>query len=78
MNGDTAQFADQTARDGTFVRQRSRFTDRISADGPSGVPAEPGRYHLCFSLACPWVHGQLIERLDWYAPHDRGAAPATS
>ncbi|MBD2358326.1 glutathione S-transferase family protein [Tolypothrix sp. FACHB-123] len=38
------------------------FRDRVSADGSSGFKAEPGRYHLYVSLACPWAHRTLIMR----------------
>lgn len=47
---------------GRFVRQPSRFTDRITADGSSGFPAEAGRYQLYVSLACPWAQRNLIVR----------------
>lgn len=47
---------------GRFVRQRNAFTDRITADGSSGFEAEPGRYHLYVSLACPWAHRAVIVR----------------
>jgi putative glutathione S-transferase len=58
----TAQFPAETAPDGAFVRQRYRFRDRITADGSSGYRAEPGRYHLYVSLACPWAHRTIIVR----------------
>jgi putative glutathione S-transferase len=58
----TAQFPAETAPDGAFVRQRYRFRDRITADGSSGYRAEPGRYHLYVSLACPWAHRAIIVR----------------
>jgi putative glutathione S-transferase len=48
--------------DGAFVRPRYRFQGRITADGSSGYPAEPGRYHLYISLACPWAHRSAIVR----------------
>lgn len=48
--------------DGRFHRQPSHFTDRITADGSSGFPAESGRYHLIVSLACPWAHRALLVR----------------
>ncbi|MBO0774822.1 MAG: glutathione S-transferase family protein [Actinobacteria bacterium] len=48
--------------DGSFARPRYRFQDRITADGSSGYPAEPGRYHLYVSLACPWAHRSVIVR----------------
>ena len=60
-----------TTRDptgGRFERKASAFRNWITADGspgPSGVggfAAEPGRYHLYVSLACPWAHRTLIVR----------------
>ena len=54
--------------DGRFVRKASAFRNWITADGragPSGAdgfPAEPGRYRLYVSLACPWAHRTLIFR----------------
>ena len=47
---------------GEFVRQQSRFRDRVTADGSSGFRAEPGRYHLYVALACPWSHRTVIVR----------------
>jgi putative glutathione S-transferase len=53
---------------GRFVRKESAFKNWITADGspgPSGKAgyrAEPGRYHLYVSLACPWAHRTLIFR----------------
>jgi putative glutathione S-transferase len=46
-------------KDGRFVRQPNRFTDRIGTDE---FPAESGRYQLYASLACPWAHRSLIVR----------------
>lgn len=57
-----AQFPAETAADGSFVRQAYRFQGRFSADGSSGYPAVPGRYHLYVSLACPWAHRAIIVR----------------
>jgi putative glutathione S-transferase len=48
---------------GEFVRTTSRFRNWITADGASGYRAEPGRYHLYVSLACPWAHRTLIGRV---------------
>lgn len=54
--------------DGEFVRYDSQFRNWITPDGspgPSGTggfPAEPHRYHLYVSLACPWAHRTLIFR----------------
>jgi glutathionyl-hydroquinone reductase len=57
-----AQFGAETSAGGEFVRQGNRFTDRITADGSSGWKAEPGRYRLVVSLACPWAHRSVIVR----------------
>ncbi len=48
--------------DGSFVRPLYRFQGRVSADGSTGYRAEPGRYHLYVSLACPWAHRAVIVR----------------
>jgi putative glutathione S-transferase len=47
---------------GEFVRPQSTFRGRVSADGSSGFPAQPGRYRLYVSYACPWAHRTLILR----------------
>ncbi len=60
--GETAQFGRESGAKGEFVRQPNRFTDRVTADGSSGYPAEPGRYVLYVSLACPWAHRSVIDR----------------
>ena len=38
------------------------FRDRITADGSSGFPPEPGRYHLYASYACPFAHRAILGR----------------
>lgn len=59
---------DTTSTGGHFQRDASHFRNWITADGragPTGVggfKAEPGRYHLYVSLACPWAHRTLIFR----------------
>jgi glutathionyl-hydroquinone reductase len=47
---------------GEFVRPAYPFQGRITADGSSGYPATPGRYHLYISYACPWAHRSAIVR----------------
>ncbi len=47
---------------GRFQRQESRFRNWVTAEG-GPFPAEPGRYHLYVSLACPWAHRTLIFRV---------------
>jgi putative glutathione S-transferase len=62
------QWYDTDSSGGEFRRQDSRFRSWVTADGaagPSGsegFKAEPGRYHLYVSLACPWAHRTLIFR----------------
>lgn len=59
---------DTGATKGRFVRSESQFRNWVTADGsagPTGRPgfrAEPDRYHLYVSLACPWAHRTLIYR----------------
>ncbi|HEY6633614.1 MAG TPA: glutathione S-transferase family protein [Rhizobiaceae bacterium] len=53
---------------GRFVRQDAKRRNWVTADGKPGergkrgFKAEPGRYHLYVSLACPWAHRTLIFR----------------
>ena len=62
------QWYDTAASGGRFVRKDSAFRNWVTPDGapgPSGrggFRAEPGRYHLYVSLACPWAHRTLIVR----------------
>ena len=57
-----SQFRAETDESGRFVRQASRFREMVTADGSSGFRAEPGRYHLYVSHACPWAHRTIIVR----------------
>jgi putative glutathione S-transferase len=53
---------------GAFQRPTTKFRSYVTADGragPTGDPdfkAEPGRYHLYVSRACPWAHRTMIFR----------------
>jgi len=64
----TAKGHDTSATGGRFVRQATTFRNWITPDGRpgptggGGFKAEPGRYHLYVSLACPWAHRTLIFR----------------
>ena len=59
---------DTRSTNGKFVRKDAHFRNWITADGSAGASgeagfkAEPGRYHLYVSLACPWAHRTLIFR----------------
>src|SRR5271155_1447520 len=54
---------------GGFVRPTSQFRKWVTSDGApgpngsGGYKAEPGRYHLYVSLACPWSHRTIIFRV---------------
>lgn len=62
------QWYDTDSTGGRFIRSDAQFRNWITPDGrpgPSGTGgfrAEPGRYHLYVSLACPWAHRALIMR----------------
>lgn len=53
---------------GRFEREDAGFRNWVTVDGsagPTGVggfKAEPNRYHLYVSLACPWAHRTLVYR----------------
>lgn len=42
--------------------QKGAFRSRISADGASDFQAEPDRYHLYVSFACPFAHRTILVR----------------
>ena len=54
--------------DGRFIRKDSQFRSWITPDGSpgptgeGGFKAEPNRYHLYVSYACPWANRTLIMR----------------
>jgi putative glutathione S-transferase len=47
---------------GEFTRDASYVDDRITRDGRSGWPVEPGRYRLVVARACPWANRSIIVR----------------
>jgi glutathionyl-hydroquinone reductase len=55
-------------KEGRFIRPAPVFRNFVTPDGSpgrsgrGGFAAEPGRYHLYVSLACPWAHRTLIFR----------------
>ena len=59
---------DTKASKGRFVRSEAQFRNWVTSDGSPGLSgkggfrAEPDRYHLYISLACPWAHRTLIFR----------------
>jgi len=62
------QWYDTKSSGGRFQRAEAPWRDFVTADGKPapgrsrGFRAEPGRYHLYVSLACPWAHRTLIFR----------------
>lgn len=62
------QWYDTKSTGGRFVRSESQFRNWVTADGSAGptgtggFKAEPERYHLFVSYACPWAHRTLIMR----------------
>ncbi len=64
----TDQWYDTAKTGGRFVRTEAAFRRWITPggepgpDGKDAVKAEPGRYHLYVSYACPWAHRTLIVR----------------
>ena len=62
------QWYDTKSTGGRFKRSESAFRNWVTPDGAAGptgeagFKAEPGRYHLYVSYACPWAHRTLIFR----------------
>ena len=62
------EWYDTSKTGGRFERSKSQFRDWVTKDGKPaegrerGFKAEPGRYHLYVSYACPWAHRTLIFR----------------
>ncbi len=60
--------ASWTDSEGRMRRPSSKYRHWVTPDGEpgptgdGGFPAEPGRYHLYVSLACPWSHRTTILR----------------
>ncbi|ARY44041.1 glutathione S-transferase family protein [Brucella melitensis] len=59
---------DTGSTQGRFERSKAQFRNWVTQDGSAdptgegGFKAEPGRYHLYVSYACPWAHRTLIFR----------------
>lgn len=62
----TNDWYDTKSTGGKFERQDASFRNWITADGSAGPSgdkgfrAEPGRYHLYVSYACPWANRALF------------------
>ena len=62
LDSTTSSLGRESADDGSFRRQPSRFRGWVSDDGSSEFPLEAGRYHLYVARACPWAHRTIIGR----------------
>ena len=49
--------------DGEFKKKESSFRNFISKEKGAEFLAEPNRYHLYVSYACPWAHRTLVTRV---------------
>lgn len=58
----TTEWYDTESTGGRFERPETSFRERIATDGSTPFPAEPGRYRLYVSYACPWAHRTLVAR----------------
>jgi len=58
----SAQFPEEQSGEGEFQRQEDAFRDFVSADDSTPYLAQPGRYHLYISWACPWASRTAIVR----------------
>jgi putative glutathione S-transferase len=62
------EWYDTKSTGGRFERKAPSFRNWVTKDGSagptgnSGFKAEPNRYHLYVSLACPWAHRTIIYR----------------
>jgi putative glutathione S-transferase len=62
------EWYDTTSTGGRFERKAPSFRNWVTRDGSAGISgiggfkAEPNRYHLYVSLACPWAHRTIIYR----------------
>ena len=62
------QWYDTDSSGGRFKREDAGFRNWVTVEGSagptgaSGFEAEPNRYHLYVSLACPWAHRTMIYR----------------
>ena len=57
IDGEWVTGYDPTDQEGEFDRQPTSFRDAVAP-----AAAEPGRYHLYVSYACPWAHRTLVTR----------------
>jgi putative glutathione S-transferase len=59
VDGEWKEYENVTNESGEFERATTSFRSWI---GDDPFPAEPDRYHLYVSYACPWAHRTLVTR----------------
>ena len=74
---------DTSESGGHFVRVDAAFRDWVTTDGSSKFPAQPGRYILYASLACPWAHrAPIVDPFmgdqGWHFSDGPGCSPDTA
>ncbi len=62
QQSDTGERGSYVLIDQPYERDTRYIETRITADGRDGYPAEPGRYRLVVSYACPWANRAIIVR----------------
>ncbi|CAO3692154.1 unnamed protein product [Rhizopus stolonifer] len=58
----TSSVINTVIKNGEFKRQESIYRDMIQSDVNAKFAAEPDRYHLYISWACPWAHRAAMVR----------------
>lgn len=61
LEGSMSQNNKEIHTDGSFNRQKNRFTTPFGND-VGQLPVETGRYRLLWSAVCPWAHRSVIVR----------------
>lgn len=57
----TSENVNEITSDGSFNRQKNRFTIPFG-NNPGELPIEAGRYRLLWAPVCPWAHRSVIVR----------------
>jgi putative glutathione S-transferase len=63
MSERSFELAGELSAVGGFERQQSAFRGIVEDHPDARFRAEPGRYHLYVSLACPWSHRVVLVRM---------------
>jgi glutathionyl-hydroquinone reductase len=61
MAQNESKMSKEIKADGSFNRQKNRFTTRFG-NNAGDLPVEAGRYRLLWAAVCPWAHRSVIVR----------------